>query len=525
MSKPTVFVSSTYVDLRDLRETLSRYFVDQGFEPIVFEKGGISFDHTRPLDESCYKTVKTCDLFVLVIGGRYGSPPLPRKRNAKAKPKFNSITKLEYTTARAEGIPVFTFVNADVLSEYKTWKRNDASTSISYAHVDDTQIFNLIDEVYSEEQNNILFSYRQVSDIIDRLKEQLAGLLKDTISDRRQAAKRGPSVRLNGFKLFYFRSNLKLSFTALSERTGIDRKILRELERVRFHGVQLTGNCFRSCDQAMLKTLEDALGCCGKLAADQPDDFLTQYMMFYQSNKGKGISARQVNDQTELKFATRAVVFDFDGTLTQQADKEKTSWEKIWVSLGYTVNDCATLHKKFRQRCFSHQDWCDITRDKFRARGFNKDGLRRLASQIALLPGTAETLTKLANDGIKLYVLSGSIKELIRIVLGDLYSRFEEVKANDMIFDSTGFIHRIEGTPFDFEGKAAFLKNLIDQNGYSPMDVLFVGNSCNDVWASESGARTLCVNPHFTDPDNPQHWTYALREIDNLARILEYVNI
>jgi HAD superfamily phosphoserine phosphatase-like hydrolase len=524
MSKPVVFVSSTYVDLRDLRESVSQYLVDSGYEAIVFEKGGISYDHTRPIDESCYKNVKTSDVFVLIIGGMYGSlPPARRGRRGKARLKFNSITKREYIVARDEGIPIFTFVQADVLAEYKTWTAN-RSNVISYAHVDNPQVFSLIHDIYGEELNNPIFPYQQVSDIIRHLTDQMAGLIKDSIADRRGATK-VPVVRINGFKLFYFRSNLKLTFNALSKKTGLDRRVLKNLERVKQRDGKLTSTLFQKCDQLTLKKLEESLNCWGKLGADRPDDFLTQYMMFYQSHRGKHRSSNLQYGQTELKFETRAVVFDFDGTLTQQVDHEKTTWEKIWVSLGYTVNDCAELHKQFRQKLFSHQKWCDITSDKFRAKGFNKEALRRLALQIQLLPGTAETIIKLRNNGVRLYILSGSIRELINLVLGDLNGSFEEVRANDMVFDSTGFLQRINGTPFDFEGKALFLKNLIEQNHFSPMDVLFVGNSCNDVWASESGARTLCVNPHFTDPDNPEHWTYAIREMSDLSRILEYVNI
>jgi len=59
----------------------------------------------------------------------------------------------------------------------------------------------------------------------------------------------------------------------------------------------------------------------------------------------------------------------------------------------------------------------------------------------------------------------------------------------------------------------------------SELDVLFVGNSLNDIYASRSGARTLCVNPHLTNPEIEEHWTYCIPEMRNLKQILQHVKI
>ena len=120
-------------------------------------------------------------------------------------------------------------------------------------------------------------------------------------------------------------------------------------------------------------------------------------------------------------------------------------------------------------------------------------------------------------------MLSGSIKQVIRVALGDLYELFEEVKANEIRFDSSGLMDGIIGTRYDFQGKAEFLRDVISDQRLSPLDVLYVGNSSNDVWASESGARTLCVNPHMTNPDIEEHWTYAIKEMTDLRQIMKFI--
>ncbi|MDD2778201.1 MAG: DUF4062 domain-containing protein, partial [Methanocellales archaeon] len=73
MAKPKVFVSSTYYDLKHLRSSLENFIESLGFEAILSEKGNIAFTPDIPLDESCYREAGNADIFVIIIGGRYGS--------------------------------------------------------------------------------------------------------------------------------------------------------------------------------------------------------------------------------------------------------------------------------------------------------------------------------------------------------------------------------------------------------------------------------------------------------------------
>jgi HAD superfamily phosphoserine phosphatase-like hydrolase len=353
---------------------------------------------------------------------------------------------------------------------------------------------------------------------------QKSGARLRRLKQRRSVQLGKNPVRINGYKLFYFRATRKMSLRKLSESLGLDRQFLGNLERVSNRLGRLSAQRFQLCNRHLLRRIERALGCGGKLQAGKSDDFLTQFMHFYHLYKGKHITKTATTDQLEIIFHTKVVVFDFDGTLTKRSD-DQTTWETIWVRLGYSINDCAELHKRFQQKEFSHQEWCNITLDRFKARKLQYRQLEAISSEMSLVEGARETIETLRNAGLKLFILSGSIKQIIKQVMNDLYHHFEEVHANEMIFDSTGTISKIVGTPYDFEGKATFLKRVIEDNQLSPLDVLFVGNSCNDVWASQSGVRTLCVNPRFTDPDEESEWTYSIRRMENLAQILTFIKI
>ncbi len=116
MAKPRVFVSSTYYDLRHIRQGVEAFIASLGFDSVLFESGSIPFSHDQALDESCYKEIATCHILVLIVGGRYGSATsddptkLPTEDVNKHYQYYNSITRKEFETAITEDIPAYIFV-------------------------------------------------------------------------------------------------------------------------------------------------------------------------------------------------------------------------------------------------------------------------------------------------------------------------------------------------------------------------------------------------------------------------------
>ncbi len=75
MSKPRVFLSSTYLDLAIIRNSVYNWLKeDMGYYAIAFEKGGVFFNPFYEIDKSCYNEVKKCHFLISIIGSRYGSP-------------------------------------------------------------------------------------------------------------------------------------------------------------------------------------------------------------------------------------------------------------------------------------------------------------------------------------------------------------------------------------------------------------------------------------------------------------------
>src|SRR5262245_56298146 len=117
VDKPGVFISSTFYDLRQVRTDLIAFVENQlGYRAIASELPYFPVNPTQDTIENCRSRVEEqADIFVLVIGGRYG---FINESNGK------SVTNLEYLVACAKGIPVYAFVDRDVLAVLPLWKEN-----------------------------------------------------------------------------------------------------------------------------------------------------------------------------------------------------------------------------------------------------------------------------------------------------------------------------------------------------------------------------------------------------------------
>ncbi|MCK4873831.1 MAG: DUF4062 domain-containing protein [Phycisphaerales bacterium] len=188
MAKPRVFVSSTYYDLKDIRASLARFVESLGFEPVLSERGDITYLPDQPLDESCYGEAAGADLYVLIVGGRYGSEASADRdgKGRGADERYESITKMEYEAAVKRGVPVYILVEANVHAEYRTFLQNKGRRDVRYAHVESENVFHLLEEILSKRQNNPVQPFGQFADIESWLRDQWAGLFRELLARRSQ---------------------------------------------------------------------------------------------------------------------------------------------------------------------------------------------------------------------------------------------------------------------------------------------------------------------------------------------------
>jgi hypothetical protein len=183
MAKLRIFVSSTHYDLKYIRSSLEMFIDSLGYDAVLSEKGNIAYAPDVPLDESCYREVQNCDVYVLLIGGRYGAEAsVTRGPEPKAfYDPYESITKLEYKAAAEKDIPTYILIDRSVYAEYQTFQRNRDNSNINYAHVDSVNIFHFIEEILTQPRNNPVQTFDRYNDIETWLREQWAGLFRELL--------------------------------------------------------------------------------------------------------------------------------------------------------------------------------------------------------------------------------------------------------------------------------------------------------------------------------------------------------
>lgn len=347
----------------------------------------------------------------------------------------------------------------------------------------------------------------------------LDGIVKTTSTKQTSLTRNTTNTRINSLKLYYQRSQRGMSTQELAAKSKIQEVRIIEMESFKIDRLPFDVSYFPQCTLTEIQKLERVLYYGRKMLEvdmknkDKDKEFMGYLLSYYYKNK------------LEKKFnGIKAVVFDFDGTLTRSNINKKSTWQRIWVKLGYTVNECNELHLKFSRNEISHQEWCDLTCRKFRDKGMSKNTLKEIASEINLVEGCIPVLKKIKDENIFLYITSGSIQDVIKDVIGqENISLFEEIQSNRMEFEHNGLLKRIIGTKFDFKGKCSFIEKVANELNIKPYEILFVGNSNNDELAYISGAITLCVNPHETNPHVANVWNNIIYEMKNLKEILPYI--
>lgn len=189
--KPRIFVSSTFYDLKYIREDISNFIKSHDFEPIMFEDGDIGYSPYTPLDKSCYEAMESADMAVLIIGGNYGSPASGEKEDPFEE--FISVTRSEFKKAVEKGIPVFVFVDANVYAEYGIYELNSKEIesgllNIKFRATKSINVFRFIREIKNLKEIAIT-EFDKVFVIKDFLSKQWADMFKNylsTLKDRKQ---------------------------------------------------------------------------------------------------------------------------------------------------------------------------------------------------------------------------------------------------------------------------------------------------------------------------------------------------
>lgn len=169
MARPRIFLSSTYFDLKSIREELDRFISTLGYEPIRHELGHVSYGKEEPPESYAYREVEFSDVLVSIIGSKFGTDSTDAKY---------SISQTELKRAYAFNKQVYIFIEEAVYAEFRFYQANKHLSDVKYTAVTDIRIYTFIEEVYELPHGNPIFSFRTGGDIVAMLRDQWAGLFQ-----------------------------------------------------------------------------------------------------------------------------------------------------------------------------------------------------------------------------------------------------------------------------------------------------------------------------------------------------------
>lgn len=168
MAVPRVFISSTFYDLQHVRNDLFMFLKGLGYEPVMHDKGSVTYSQSIPLEDSCYDELSTCDIVVCIIGNKYGT---------QSSYNSYSITMNELEHAISLRKKVYIYILKDVDTENRVYEINK-NGDFQPCYVDDIRIHEYISELRKKIKSNPICSFETVQDITENLRIQFAGLFQ-----------------------------------------------------------------------------------------------------------------------------------------------------------------------------------------------------------------------------------------------------------------------------------------------------------------------------------------------------------
>lgn len=244
--KPRIFISSTFYDLKYIREDLSNFIKVHDFEPILFEDGDIGYTPGQPLDKSCYEAMGNADMVILIIGGNYGSPATGE--DGSGFDEYMSVTRNEFKTALTEGIPLYAFVDRKVYAEYELYELNAEKFEkekeiIKFRSTKNINVFRFIKEVKAI-GNISITEFDKIIDIKEFLSKQWSDMFKaylNILKEKQSSQKVEATV--DEMKVLIRKMDVMLD--------TVGKKILTENNSTEYQSVLERQKIFSFCDVLM----------------------------------------------------------------------------------------------------------------------------------------------------------------------------------------------------------------------------------------------------------------------------------
>ncbi|WP_264564695.1 DUF4062 domain-containing protein [Flavobacterium sp. N3904] len=157
-----IFLSSTCYDLVDIRAELERFLKEKGHELLLSDRATFPVEIGIHRHDVCINNVQNCDLFILIVDGRFGAPYY--------KDENLSITWAEFNEALRTERKIIPFVRKDVFNERQSYRHNlKKGNSFEPFFADTIRVFDLMGEIQRHEGGFWIEQFENSVEIKDRL--------------------------------------------------------------------------------------------------------------------------------------------------------------------------------------------------------------------------------------------------------------------------------------------------------------------------------------------------------------------
>ena len=207
----------------------------------------------------------------------------------------------------------------------------------------------------------------------------------------------------------------------------------------------------------------------------------------------------------------KLICFDVDETLV-----DGTSWFLLTKGLGCSLQKHIDIFNRARKGEISF-----IEGERMLTRMYQESGnatrkfIRNLFSEIKPKPEVGKIISYLKKKNYKIYLISGAIDIYVEEIAKKL--EVDGFYANSSLgFTENGFLEKIYYRDNQGEVKVEQLNKLIRKLGISMNDVVFVGDSDNDVEVFKKTGHGVAV-----EPSSQKLKSVAWKAIDSLEQIKE----
>lgn len=220
---------------------------------------------------------------------------------------------------------------------------------------------------------------------------------------------------------------------------------------------------------------------------------------------------------------TKAVIFDFDGTLTKP-HRLPNSWARIWDRI-----DCNDIDQKYywqyKNGEITYEEWFTLCFECFKEKGVSASDFIAIASEIELIDYIEEYFKFLSDNHIKIYILSGGVGNIIEYKVSHLRKYITSLQADTFLLDENGNLCEVDNSACKVGNKEKFVNAIMDEFGLDKDEVVFIGNGSNDECVCKTGVKTICINPDSdVHAEDRKIWTATIYNCKDIRETLKFID-